>query len=117
MIVPVTESMFIDYFRGSDQWRNHFSYSACQKIFELINDDEENDNVEFCHHSITEEWAEYESVFEYLEDITPDHPVMRRLMKERYDDVVWYDIEKWDWDKDGNKLVTKSVLINKYQSE
>ena len=110
MIVPVTESMFIDYFRGSDQWRNHFSYAALQKLFELINDDEENDNVEFCHHSITEEWAEYESVFEYLEE-NKDNEIVEEA------DVVWYDIEKWDWDKDGNKLVTKSVLINKYQSE
>ena len=82
MIVPVTESMFIDYFRGSDQWRNHFSYAALQKLFELINDDEENDNVEFCHHSITEEWAEYESVFEYLEE-NKDNEIVEEA------DVVW----------------------------
>lgn len=106
MIVPVTESMFIDYFRGSDQWRNHFSYAALQKLFELINDDEENDNVEFCHHSITEEWEEHDCVQDFIKDYDDINE----------DDVVRYSVDVWSWDKDGNKTITQTVLINKYQS-
>lgn len=110
MIDTITEHKFIDYFRGSDQWRNHFSYAACQKLFELIEEDPENECVEFCHYSITEEWAEYDTIDDYLEE-NKDNEIVEE------ENVVWYDIEKWDWDKDGNKLVIKSVLINKYQSE
>lgn len=107
MITYVTRHRFIDYFRGSDQWRNHFSYACLDKLFDLIENDDQYDDMEFCHYAITEEWVEVDTIDDYIKE--------NDLCK--INDLVYYPVESWDWDKDGNKLIKKTILINKYQSQ
>jgi len=104
MKITMNESMFIDRFRMSDQWKEVFSYTALQKIFELLEEDDYYDDYEFDIVSISEEFTEYDDEEEFLKEF-PDVDMY---------DVESYDIESWDWDKDGNKIITKSLLIRKF---
>ena len=74
MYHTITESEFIDAFRGANGWsdtyKNNFSYYALLALFEYLEnyEDETGEKLEFDRADIADRYNEYDSIKEFQSD-------------------------------------------------